>query len=183
MNCATPASPAGLVTSVRNRLSCHNTLVRNDAGSSQRRAAPSTMRQIFSCGFSVCCTSSAAVVRPAITKASPAAASAATGVRPPSICLLVPQSRAKHAEARCQDQVRAVTKAAYRRCGSAAPQLQDGAARDLAVSHRRERRAGLFQQKDRRRRGLQLSLLVEAEDLGEAGGDLLRAPLAVIADL
>ncbi len=57
MNCATPAAPAGLVTSVRNPLSCHNTRVRKAVGSRLFSAAASTIRQIASWGLAGRCAS------------------------------------------------------------------------------------------------------------------------------
>src|SRR5438067_3355148 len=102
---------------------------------------------------------------------------------PPASTCLSPDLGAEHAQPRCLDQDSAVLEPVYRGYRSALAQLQYGASGDLPVAHGRECRARLLERKDCRRRRLQLSLLVKTEDLGEAGGDLLRVPLAVVADL
>ena len=61
--------------------------------------------------------------------------------------------------------------------------MQHGAASNAAFAQCGERLASPSQRKGCRRSGLDRSLLVKPEDLGEAGGDLRRTPLAVVADL
>jgi hypothetical protein len=62
-------------------------------------------------------------------------------------------------------------------------ELQHGAACNAAVAHCSECLSGPTQRKGDRFSGPDPALFVEAEDLGEARGDLRRTPFAVIADL
>src|ERR1051326_3136587 len=74
MNCATPSAPAGLVTSVRNRLSCHRIRVKKEAGSRLVLAAWSTIWQISWRGFAAVSAASIGVTvsdRIAVARAAP----------------------------------------------------------------------------------------------------------------
>src|SRR6266851_10491416 len=76
-NWATPSAPAGLVVSLRKRLSCQRMRARKPAGSRLAAAAPSTRRQIASrCGSDGLAATAAQVVPMRLAAINAAAAAA-----------------------------------------------------------------------------------------------------------
>src|ERR1051325_1354140 len=103
MNCATPSAPAGLVTSVRNRLSCHRIRVKKEAGSRLVLAAWSTIWQISWRGFTAVSAASIGVTvsdRIAVARAAPNLQTDRITRR-----TAAPLTRGQHRGARAGDQV------------------------------------------------------------------------------